>query len=166
MSSLFFVCVFAYAKLAAVCRCGLTVSARQAETTPSLLAMLPVIQPWMLMAISAAQAHCQLLPSSLPSGPPGPFLQSCSCLSACIIARIYSFPTPGLVFTKFHKVPVGLFLQPLKGSPTFQHTGCSPQFDVLCKPDGNALSKSRRSECWKLSSYLSPSTSPSHFVSP
>lgn len=159
----------ACAKLAAICRCGLTVSVGQGETTPSLLAMLLVVQPWMLPAISAAWAHCWLLPSSLPSGPPGPFPQSCSpahqpvSLQGFIPSQLQDF---ALVFAEFHEVPVGPFLQPVKGSPTLQHICCSPP--SLTSSANLIGMQYQNPEEVSVGNYLhlSSSTVSSHFASP
>lgn len=133
-------------KLATICRCDLTVSAGQGETTPSLLAVLLLMHPQMLLAISAAWAHCQLLPSSLPLGAPGPFPQSCSPAHQPVLLQVF-IPSQlrdfALVFAEFCEISVSPFLQPLKDSPTLQHIGWFLQFDVLYKLDKNAVSKCR-----------------------
>lgn len=121
-------------------------SNREGWSGETTLAMLVVMQPWMLLAISPAWAHCWLLPSSLPWGLPGSFLQSGSpahqpvSLQGFIPSHLQDF---ALAFAEFHEVPVASFLQPVKTRPTLWHIGSSPQFDVLYKHDRNAVWKSK-----------------------
>lgn len=91
---------------------GLTVSAEQWQTTLNLLAMLLVMQLWMLLVISATRTHCQILPTLLPSGSPGYFPQSCApallpeALQGFITSQLQDFE---FFFAEFHAVPVGHF---------------------------------------------------------
>jgi len=66
----------------------------------------------LLLAVSAARAHCWLLPSS--QGPQCPFCRAASQVVSSpgfIVSKDFSFPGVQPVLGEVHKVPVGPSLQ-------------------------------------------------------
>lgn len=155
------------AKLATTCRCGLTVSAGRRETTPGLLAVLLAMQPWMLLPISAAWAHCRLLPQLTAWGPQGLFPRAAPQL-------ISLYHCKGLFLPNCRTLHLSLlYLMKFLLAHSFSVERAALPSSVLAGPS-NLISSANLigmqyqnpEVCWKLFSYLSSSMELSHFASP
>lgn len=101
--------------------------------TFSVLAMLLLIQLWMLLAVLVARAHGWLVFSLLPTKTPRLFsaeLVPGQAVLACTTQGILPSHEEDCCRVEFHKVPVSLFLQPvqvpLNGNPALKYVDRSP----------------------------------------